>query len=295
MAISITEKWVGLAADSGIESRKYATFYKVTGLDPTQDVRPQIVPTGTTTGCFPIPGSFPTTMPDGRALIDAPMRVTYLRVVKAWCGGAIVECGMESRIGDFDQSGTFLLNMKLSAAVQYVPSNYSIKTDGLRDTFAYVRYLVTGSGSPFTRIAQLSVPQNRRCVTIVQSEPNAGGSDPMTSSHYNKMNFCSFTNSSTFWGGAPRTWLCTALDSDWTGFFDKPWHTTYQMVYNPNQWTGVAYFQDQSLNLPMNNIVAPANFNPGTESVSPYGCKVFRISGEADFSTLNLPDITAAG
>ncbi len=291
MAIEITEKWVGLAADSGVEARKYSTFYKVTGLDPALDVRPQIVPTGTSVGCFPIPGSFPTVMPDGRPLIDAPMRVTFLRVVKAWCSGAIVECGMESRIGTFDMAGTFLLNMKLSSAIQYVPSNYPITTAGIRDSvFAKVRYLVSGTSTPYQRIAQLSVPQNRRCVTIVQAEP-AGSS----SAHFNKMDNCSFTNSSTFWGKPARTWLCTALESDWTGFYDKPWRTTYQFVFNPNQWTGVAYFQDQSLNLPMNDIVAPANFDPGTESVSPYGCKVFRISGESDFNALNLPDITTAG
>lgn len=295
MAIVIKEIWVNLDEDCGIFYRKYSTRYEVTGLDPDRDVRPQIGPTGSSTGCFPTPGTFPSTMPDGRPLIDSPMRVTFLKVIKAWCGGAIVDVGMESRIGTFDQSGTYLLDMRLTAAVEFVPSNFSIKTDGLRDVFAKVRYLFPTKATPFERIAQLSVPNRRKCITIVQSEPNAGGSNPMTNSHFNKMNFVSFTNSTTFWGGAPRTWLCTAIESQWTGFFDKPWNVNYQFVYNPNQWTGVAYFEDQSLKLPMKDIIEPINFDPGTESASPYGCKCFRIAGESDFNALGLPNITAAG
>lgn len=295
MAITIKQVWSGLGADDEIFSRKYVTVYKVEGLNPAVDIRPQIGPTGSTTGCFPTPGTFPATMPDGKPLIDSPMRVTYLKVLKAWCGGGFVEVGMENRIGTFDQSGTYLLDMRLTAAVEWVPSNFDITTAGVRGALAKVRYLFSGTAAPFERIAQLSVPNRRKCVTIVQSEPNWSGSDPLLNSHFHRLNFNSFTNSTTFWGDPPRTWLCTAMESAWTGFFDKPWNTTYQFVYNPNQWTGVAYFEDQSLRLPMKDISAPANFDPGTESASPYGCKVFRIAGEADFNSLNMPNITTAG
>jgi hypothetical protein len=291
----IKEIWINMDEDCGIFYRKYNTRYIVTGLDPDQDVRPQIGPTGSSTGCFPTPGTFPATMPDGRPLIDSPMRVTYLKLVSASCGKAIVDVGMESRIGTFDQSGTYLLDMSLTAAVEWVPSNFDINNQGLRNAFAKVRYLFPTKDKPFERIAQLSVPNRRKCITIVQSEPNASGSDPMTNSHFNKMNFVSFTNSTTFWGGAPRTWLCTAIESRWTGFYDKPWNVTYQFVYNPNQWTGVAYFEDQSLKLPMKDILPPANFDPGTESALPYGCKCFQIAGTSDFNALGLPNITAAG
>lgn len=300
MAI-IKEIWNNFGGRANIESRTFTTRYEVTGLDPTLDVRPQVLPTATSTGIFPTPGTFPGTMPDGRPLIDNPMRVESVRVVSASCGKAIVDVEMASRIASFDSANSYLLDMRITAAVEFVPSNYSIKADGLRDVFAKVRYLFSGtssgsgsgsgSSSPYERIAQLNVPQNRKCVTIVRSESASLGGI----THFNKASKCAFTNSTDFWGSPARTWLCTALESSWTGFYDRPWQTNYQFVYNPNQWTGVAYFEDQSLKIPMKNITPPANFDPGTESASPYGCKVFRIAGEHDFTTFGLPDITTAG
>lgn len=291
MAIEITEMWQGFLGNAAIERRVYTTRYSVTGLNPAIDVRPQILPTATSVGAFPTPGTFPATMPDGRALIDNPMRVEAVRVVKASCGKAIVDVDMMSRIASFDSANSYLLDMRITAAVEFVPSNYSITTGGIRDVFAKVRYLFNGTATPYQRIAQLNVPQNRKCVTIVRSESASLGGI----SHFTKASQCAFVNSTTFWGTPARTWLCTALESSWTGFYDRPWQANYQFVYNPNQWTGVAYFEDQSLKLPMKDISPPADFNPGTESASPYGCKVFRIAGEVDFTALGLPDITAAG
>lgn len=296
----IKEVWSGFSGNAGIFSRRYITEYEVTGLDCGVDARPQILPTASSVGLFPLPGSFPTTMPDGRALVDTKVRVESVEVKKAWAGGAIVRMEMISRLGDFDVEGAFLLDMRIGGAIEWIPSNYDIDaTTGEPNNVAQVRYKftgATGSGSgpgsgQVVRTIGLSIPRNRKTVTIVQSEPASFNG----MSHLALAGKCSFVNSATFWGGAPRTWLCTALEPQWTGFPDLPWNTTYQFVYKPEQWTEVAYFQDQNLNIPFQDIQKPANFNPGTESVSPYGAKVFRIAGEFDFTTLSLPNITSAG
>lgn len=290
---TIKEIETSFRGTAGLESRRYITRYLVTGLNPATDTRPQILPTSVSTGIFPTPGTFPSTMPDGRAIFDSPVRVVSVTVEASYVDRAIVAVEMESRIGTFDQEGSFLLDMRITSAVEYIPSNFDIKTDGTRNTIAFVRYLsaIMGNTTAAQRVAQLNIPRNRKTITIVQAEPTSYAG----TTHYAKSGYCAFTNSSTFWGGASRTWLCTALESQWTGFYDKPWRTTYQFVYNPDQWTGIAYFNDQSLGLPMQDILAPANFDPGTESASPYGCKVFRIAGEADFAALNLPNPTTAG
>jgi hypothetical protein len=298
MAIVIKLLEDGHTGTAALESRRYTMRFSVSGLSCGVPPLQTILPTASSPGLFPLPGSFPSALPnnDGApTTIPDLVRVVDVRVEKVTANGtvAIVAMDMETRIGTFDMTGAFLLDMRISSAVEYIPSNFDIATTGLRNALAKVRYLnnILGNTTESSRIAQLSIPRNRKTVTIVQAEPTNYAS----TSHATKSGYCAFTNSETFWGGAARTWLCTALESQWTGFNDKPWHTTYQFVYNPDQWTGVAYFNDQSLGLPMQNIVAPANFNPGTESVSPYGCKVFRIAGEVDFTTLLLPDFTTAG
>ena len=87
---------------------------------------------------------------------------------------------------------------------------------------------------------------------------------------------------SNFWqGGAPKTWLCRAIDGTSQGALAR-YEVRYVFEYDPDGWERIEYFVDRYTGKIPDDVQLSDNNDKGAVKILPYGQK--------DFAQLRLPN-----